>query len=357
SQNDLEALPAATTHPWGRKSGSFDRSFRYPHDILVAHHVEGRPVPGASLSVAPVPKDPQYRLRSGRKGRAARNAPGFALVPPARLARGGDHPLTRFGEPLFPIQAPQLRFNNFRQRKKIFGVVDGVLDHLVRKRAQRPVCFLRSLGKLHAKVPGHQRGQTEFPIAAKPRGDHGVENIGGREPASALQHPQIVIRAVQNELSGGESLVERLGGKPDQRVDQDIFLRGADLEEAELLEITVKAVRLGIQGNTRKGSKPCDKFRQALGIGDQGSAINFSRGSSSPPRRARGSRTWVVPSMGAVTDGPPARGAASVKATSATSLGFPSRGKSLRSGKKGYPSHIRIRRRSGWPSNRIPIIS
>src|SRR5437868_2210205 len=73
--------------------------------------------------------------------------------------------------------------------------------------------------------------------------------------------------------------------------------------------------------------------------------------------RARGSRSLAVAVLGRVTNGPPSSDAALLKATSGISLGSPSNGNSFRSGKNGYPSHIRIRRRSGCPLNLIPIMS
>jgi hypothetical protein len=48
---------------------------------------------------------------------------------------------------------------------------------------------------------------------------------------------------------------------------------------------------------------------------------------------ARGSRSLVPVVVGAVTNGPPARGATSLNATSGILLGLPSNGKSLRKGK------------------------
>src|SRR5207248_2742990 len=74
-------------------------------------------------------------------------------------------------------------------------------------------------------------------------------------------------------------------------------------------------------------------------------------------RLARGSRSLAVAVDGCVTNGPPSIGAAEVNATSGISLGKPSSGKSFLSGKNGYPSHIRIRRRSGWLLKRMPIMS
>lgn len=72
---------------------------------------------------------------------------------------------------------------------------------------------------------------------------------------------------------------------------------------------------------------------------------------------ARGSRSFAVAVLGLVTNGPPSIGVTFVKATSGISLGKPSSGNSFRNGKNGYPSHIRMRRRSGCPLNLIPIMS
>ena len=45
----------------------------------------------------------------------------------------------------------RLGFENFRQGQQIFGVVDGILDHLIRERTQCPVGFLGSLPSLTPK--------------------------------------------------------------------------------------------------------------------------------------------------------------------------------------------------------------
>jgi len=64
---------------------------------------------------------------------------------------------------------------------------------------------------------------------------------------------------------------------------------------------------------------------------DNQQQLQFYSGSAG--RRARGSRSFVVPVLGSVTNGPPSSGALSENATSGMLLGNPSSGNSFRSGK------------------------
>ena len=47
---------------------------------------------------------------------------------------------------------------------------------------------------------GDQRGVAEPGGAGQPRGDHGVENPGGRAKTEAIQHAQIEVGAVHDHL-------------------------------------------------------------------------------------------------------------------------------------------------------------
>jgi hypothetical protein len=78
--------------------------------------------------------------------------------------------------------------------------------------------------------------------------------------------------------------------------------------------------------NRHKTDRRTYKSAEVFALSSLG-ALPYSGG------RARGSRSLVPESVGAVTNGPPASGATALNATSGISLGFPSNGKSFRNGK------------------------
>jgi hypothetical protein len=112
----------------------------------------------------------------------------------------------------------------------------------------------------------YQRSEAQFLVPAEARGDHRVENIAGGELATPMEHTQIVVGAMEDEAPPREGFVERLEGKSRERIDQDILVFGADLDETEFFEVAMEAVRLGIQSDSREGGELCDEIRQALGV-------------------------------------------------------------------------------------------
>ena len=137
-----------------------------------------------------------------------------------------------------------------------------------------------------------------------------------------------------------EGVEELLHGQGCKRVDQAKIgrmsalgiLTPPALDETKFLKIAVQTVGLGVEGDFGLPGQGREIVPERGVAGDQGSAMKVAFVGISPASRARGSLTSVLPSVGIVTKGPPARGAVSVKATSGTSVGKPPRGNSLRSG-------------------------
>ncbi len=101
-----------------------------------------------------------------------------------------------------------------------------------------------------------QRGQPDGGVAEQLGADHGVEQVREAEAAVALEHEDVVLGGVEDlaDLRGGEHRPERreirraLHG---QRVDQEGPVLGADLHQADLVEVVIEAVGLGIDGDDR----------------------------------------------------------------------------------------------------------
>ena len=137
---------------------------------------------------------------------------------------------------------------------------------------------------------------------------------------------------MQNQSARANHIKEGLEVEIGEGIDEPVALGAAELDQADLFKIAMKAVCLGVDGDALLAVEFFDKILERLLVSDQGSARNFSGEGISPAWRARGSRTWVVPSVGIVTNGPPASGAGSLNATPGISVVLPSRGKSFLSG-------------------------
>ena len=103
--------------------------------------------------------------------------------------------------------------------------------------------------------------QAEMAQPQQTRRQHGVENRAGNEFMVLAQEPQIIIRAVHDEFVPGQRIEQRIEIEPSQRINQFIASHGANLNEADLLGVSVQAVRLGIQryplGATDRWQKSC----------------------------------------------------------------------------------------------------
>ena len=302
-------------------------------EAIVGNDVEGRTVPCACLGIAPVPEGAQDGGFAGREFAAASDAPGVFHVAFAGLAGALHHGVAGLEIPLPAAELLELVFENFGEGQEIAHIVECVFLHFGGQGTATPVGALRGFAQRDAEKFLHERSVADLLEAEEACGDGGVENIGGIEGRVTSEQAQIIIRPVDDDGVRLERGVE--SGEVEsvrQRIDEEEAVGRTDLHEADFFAVAVQAVRFGIESDDLVRVEAGREVRQLFRRGDQGSAMKACSGGRSPARRARGSRTSVVPSTGAVTNGPPARGAGSVKATSGTSLNLPSRGKSLRSG-------------------------
>src|SRR6185503_1447157 len=91
-----------------------------------------------------------------------------------------------------------------------------------------------------------ERGITEFAQANHPGRDHGIENFPHRQIEAAPQQAQIKIHSLEDNLLFREQRAERLEIDSGQRIDQNIFAIEGELNEAQLFEIAVQTVGLGV---------------------------------------------------------------------------------------------------------------
>ncbi len=130
------------------------------------------------------------------------------------------------------------------------GIEDRVPLHRLRQRPLGPVGALELLVELNAEVLVDERSEPQRRLAGQPRGDHGVEQAVDASAVGAVEHPEVVVGAVQDldPPTVGQLLEQRPHVEAGERVDEQILLADGDLQKAQFLGIVVKRVRLGIHG-------------------------------------------------------------------------------------------------------------
>ena len=99
--------------------------------------------------------------------------------------------------------------------------------------------------------------QADALIAADAGGRHGIEDVDHIEVEVALEADEVVFGGVEDLLDGG---VGEDGGEgadigEGERVDEQVFGRGRELDEAGGSAVGVEAVGLGIAGDARLGRR------------------------------------------------------------------------------------------------------
>ena len=198
----------------------------------------------------------------GGKRPAAGDAPGFVRIALARDEGLLERALAGLAKPFQPAERLHLLFHFRGQREEKMSIVFRVLRHRGRKRAARPVRFLRSLRKGDVEILLHESGETEFLQAEHAGRDHGVENFAHRKIEGAPEQAQIEIHSLQNDLALGQRGAERLEIELGEGIDQDILAIESELDQAQLLEIAVQTVGLGIDRDPFELPEPREDFRE-----------------------------------------------------------------------------------------------
>ena len=131
------------------------------------------------------------------------------------------------------------------------GIVRGILQHSGLEWTDRPVRALEALVQFHAGVFLEQRCEADAGFIEQLRGDPGVEKIGCVEPVITIQNAQVVIGVVKNDL---DSLIPQQSSEPAQivnreRVEHRRLTSGGQLDQIDPVPISVKACRLGVDGD------------------------------------------------------------------------------------------------------------
>jgi len=101
----------------------------------------------------------------------------------------------------------------------------------------------------------------------QPRRDHGVEDRGEREAEVALQRRHVVVGAVEGLAQAGVGHGRGEGGEvaEDEGVHEaGLAPVGRDLEEADLLEVVVQAVRLAVEADGAAALQGAGELRQVV---------------------------------------------------------------------------------------------
>ena len=112
-----------------------------------------------------------------------------------------------------------------------------------------------SLVQLHGEVPLQQRREAERLVAEELRADGGVDQVRDDEPEVAVEDAEVVVAAVQHlrDRRIAEELAERVEANAAERIDDEVLSPRRHLNEADLVEVRVQRIGLGIDRDLRIG--------------------------------------------------------------------------------------------------------
>ena len=216
----------------------------------IGEHLEGGPVqfPGALIAQ-------QVELAQDGPAAAVQDARRLHSLPPLGIELARSR--------LLRDQAPELRLRLRDQasrgelvaqllpkRQEIANVRERIFELLGREWSLSPVAPLLVDGERNAELLREQVVQAELLQAQRLRSSMRVEDAPERESVIALHAEHVVLRGVQDALAArireqGEKRRDRQG----QGIDRPIGVGRRDLQEADLLEVRVESVALGIEAD------------------------------------------------------------------------------------------------------------
>jgi len=139
------------------------------------------------------------------------------------------------------------------QGKEVEDVGSGILKGLGGEWAPPPVSPLESLTLMnsYAQQVFDKGRQAKLGNAGKAGSDAGIVQVTDTEPVIPIQAADIVVRAMNNFTDGiiCQNFFEGSELLQGYRIYDIDFVAGSDLNEAELLRVVVKAIRLGIKSD------------------------------------------------------------------------------------------------------------
>ena len=166
------------------------------------------------------------------------------------------------------VGGAQLGVQDIAQGQQVARVHLGVAAVAGWQRAARPVVGLMLLAVADAEQVLQHVTQADALVATDTRGRQGIEDIRHIEIEIALEAYEIIFGGVEDDLDGGVGEDGREGAEvgEGERIDEQIFGRRRELDQAGAAAIGVQAVRLGVAGNARLRA-------QALDRGFEGAAV------------------------------------------------------------------------------------
>jgi len=165
----------------------------------------------------------------------------------------------------------------------VLGVLDGVVELLLRQGAPLPAGSLHLLGLLEAQAQVLLDDGSKGQVVGPQQGGRpvSVEHVGKLEPVIPVQDPDVVVAGVDDlDLVGiGENPAEK--GQVHGRVkgvdEVDALLR-PDLQQAELLPEIAERIVLRVDGDHRGALDIIPDFRKFLfGVHPQPLALHAAR--------------------------------------------------------------------------------
>lgn len=146
------------------------------------------------------------------------------------------------------------------------GVVAGILFHPLCERAPGPVHFLRALFKNDSQMPLDEVTETKLFVTEQASCGHGVEDFARNKIERFAEHAEVVVRSVKDQFAIAERIEQWGEVKPSERINEEISVFDAELEEAKFLGIGMKRIRLGIDSDPGGAPDCCDDGFQILRI-------------------------------------------------------------------------------------------
>jgi hypothetical protein len=168
-----------------------------------------------------------------------------------------------------------------RQFEQVVGVHTGVLALVLGQRPLPPVAALQALVELDVEVLGQSSGQADAAPAERHRRHLRVEHAGELELVRPLEGEDVVLGVVEHldDPRLGEDRHQRRQVGDRQRIDQDVAVGAADLDQTQALAVGEQRVRLGVHRDRALPEQPARQLTQRLvgidvGRGDRGFAGN-----------------------------------------------------------------------------------
>ena len=167
------------------------------------------------------------------------NAPHQVRIHGPELRAIGDQTPATFLLPFQPPFVDQLLAQHVDERLEMTCVVARVSFHALGQRAPRPIRFLRALLQSDGEIFRDKIAEPKLLCPNESRRDHGVEDCRRHEAVAFAQQAQIVVGTVKDQFVFAEHSPQGREVKSSQRIDDDIRVFEAELDEAEFFGIGV----------------------------------------------------------------------------------------------------------------------